>query len=167
MFSILAKTHVLFAFFSIITIVSGSGGHRAAHTRLHLRHRQSAQGLVLAATGSLTGIGLSSTCERVLYQTVSCNEFVGTFRTPAYRGYLGDNDFTASVCSSTCGTSLSIAHTRILGACASTPNLSTGYPVVSLIDSLRGGWNETCLKDPTSGTWCDSQLLSIRYPVCH
>jgi hypothetical protein len=155
---------------NLFTVVSASsihGGHRAAHSRLHLQHRQSATGFPLAATGSLSGYGLASACERVLYQTVSCDSYVASFVTPAYRASLGDDDFTALVCSPTCAKSLEITHTRILGVCASSPNLFSGYPVVSLVDSVRGGWKETCLRDAASGKWCNGQLhqIAVQFPT--
>lgn len=160
MFSIFKMPITLICLVNFLLTASASsihGGHRAAHSRIHLSHRQTATGFPLAVTGSLSSYGLASACERVLYQTISCDSFISSFSAPAYRGSLGDADFTALVCSTTCGTSLSITHSRIAGACATTPILFLGYPVVSLVDSLWGGWNETCLKDTASGKNCNGQ----------
>jgi hypothetical protein len=158
--TIMPITLICLVHFLLAVNVSASsihGDHRAAHNRRNLLQRQSTTGFPLAATGSLSGNGLSSACERVLYQNVSCDSFVASLQTPAYRGSLGDSDFTATVCSTTCGTSLSITRSRIMGACASTPDIFSGYPAVALVDRLLGGWNETCLKDKTSGKYCNGQ----------
>ncbi|OAL56199.1 hypothetical protein IQ07DRAFT_497578 [Pyrenochaeta sp. DS3sAY3a] len=136
------------------------GGALPAHSRLHLYQRQSVTGFPLAEAGSLSGYSLSSACEQLLYQTIPCDSFVASFTTPTYHGNLGDADFTALVCSATCGKALSTMHRRLLGACVATPKLFSGFPVVSLVDSLWGGWNETCLQDTTSGKYCNDIIDS-------
>ncbi|KXH50735.1 hypothetical protein CSIM01_01584 [Colletotrichum simmondsii] len=122
-----------------------------------LAQRQTATGFQLAAQGTLSGFGLTSACESVLYQTINCDVYVRNLGEKVYHGTPGDKAFTDTVCSATCSTALSTARRRIAGSCASTPELFQGYPVLSLIDSVTSGWNETCLKD-TDGAYCNAKI---------
>lgn len=122
-----------------------------------LAQRQTATGFQLAAQGTLSGFGLTSACEAVLYQTINCDVYVRNLGEKVYHGTPGDKAFTDTVCSATCSTALSTARRRIAGSCASTPELFQGYPLLSLIDSVTSGWNETCLKD-TDGAYCNGEL---------
>ncbi|KAK3302812.1 uncharacterized protein B0T15DRAFT_371689, partial [Chaetomium strumarium] len=111
----------------------------------------------LTAQDTLAGFGLSSACELVLYQPISCDPYVKTLGSKAYHGSPGDKAFTDTVCSATCSTALGVARRRITTACAATPNLFPGYPVIAVIDSVVSGWNETCLKD-TDGEYCNAKI---------
>ena len=144
---------------------STRGGHHAhSHYQDRTFTRQAGSGFALAEKGSLASNTLSSTCEQVLYQTLACDSYVASLSAPRYHGSLGDDAFTAEVCAAGCGTSLSIMRRRIVGACASTPELFSGYPVLALLDSVWGGWNETCLKDTITGRNCNGGwLLEIDY----
>ncbi|KAK2042619.1 hypothetical protein LZ31DRAFT_500396 [Colletotrichum somersetense] len=122
-----------------------------------LSPRQTAGGLQLAAQGTFAGFGLASSCEQVLYQTINCDPYVRNLGQKVYHGSPGDKAFTDTVCSTTCATALSTARRRIVGSCTSTPELFQGYPVLSLIDSITSGWNETCLKD-TDGAYCNAKI---------
>jgi hypothetical protein len=144
---------------------SSEGGHyKHSHHHPRLSTRQAASGFVLAEKGSLASYKLSSTCEQVVYQTLACDSYVSSLSSPRYHGSLGDNEFTAEVCAPACGTSLANMRRRILGACASTPELFPGYPVLTLVDSVLGGWNETCLKDTTTGKNCNGEWLHQNSP---
>ena len=55
-----------------------------------------------------------------------------------------------------------------MGACAQTPDLFPGYPVLAMIDPVVSGWNETCLKD-TDGGYCNGECPysdEIFWPFC-
>lgn len=122
-----------------------------------LSARQAANTFQLAAQGTLAGFGLASTCEGVLYQAINCDPYVKTLGLKAYHGSPGDKAFTDTVCSTTCSTALTNARRRITGACAASPNLFPGYPVLAMIDSIISGWDETCLKD-TDGGYCNGDI---------
>jgi hypothetical protein len=127
--------------------------------------RQAAgQTFQLAAEGSLAQFGLSSVCEGVLYQSINCNPYVKTLGHKTYHGSPGDKTFTDTVCAATCSTALVNVQRRIAGACAASPNLFPGYPVLAMIDSVITGWNETCFKD-TDGQYCNGR--SIRADGAH
>ncbi|KAI0112109.1 hypothetical protein GGR51DRAFT_547171 [Nemania sp. FL0031] len=113
-------------------------------------------GFQLGQSPKFSGFGLASSCEQVLYQTIACDSYVLNLGQRVYHGALGDTGLTDAVCAATCATALTAARRRIAGACASTPDLFTGYPVLSLIDSIQAGWNETCLKDTETGKYCNA-----------
>ncbi|KAM5467138.1 hypothetical protein MauCBS54593_005760 [Microsporum audouinii] len=117
-------------------------------------------GFQLAKTGTLTGVGLTPTCEQVLYQNITCDPFVSTLGVMGYHGSLQDAALTDSVCPPACGNALKTARRRILGACAQSPEIVPGYPVVALLDTVYIGWNETCLKDSTSSKYCNDIIES-------
>jgi hypothetical protein len=118
-----------------------------------LNRRQNTIGLTLVADGAVKGAGLSATCEQVLYQNINCNNFTSTLDEPKYHHSLNDTALTDSVCASTCGIALATARRRISSACASTPELFPGFPVLALID--------TCLKDNTTSAFCNGKFTVI------
>lgn len=122
----------------------------------------------IAPTGAFAGLGLAATCESVLYQSINCNPYVLNLGQKVYHGSPGNKTFTDTVCSSTCWTALQTARRRIVGACAQTPDLFPGYPVLAMIDPVVSGWNETCLKD-TDGGYCNGECPysdEIFWPFC-
>ena len=56
-----------------------------------------------------------------------------TFQQKAYHGSLEGLGLTEKGCWASCSTSLTTARRRVAGACASTPNLYDGYPVLRLV----------------------------------
>lgn len=152
-------------FFTFILSASAYSTHSRhdafGHHHFRLFGRQAPSGFALAEKGSLASYKLDSTCEQVLYQTLTCDSYVASLGAPRYHGSLGDNEFTATVCAASCGSSLANIHRRVVGACASTPELFSGYPVVALVDSIWGGWNETCLKDTATGKNCNGVLSHL------
>lgn len=111
---------------------------------------------------------LSSTCQQVLQQTIGCDDYVAGLGDKTYHGSLGDPTLTNSVCTATCEKALVTTRRRISGACASTPDIIPGYPVISLIESVITGWNETCLKDTATGKYCNGmcKLVKISFLRC-
>lgn len=141
-------------------IVVGGEARVPPNTAPGLSTRQATAGFRLAPVGNLAGMGLNPTCEQVLYQEIQCDPVVAGLSARVWHGTLGDRSFTDSVCSASCSTALSTAQRRIQGACASTPDLVPGYPVVSLVDAVRTGWNETCLKDEETGAYCNGMCIT-------
>lgn len=45
--------------------------------------------------------------------------------------------------------------------CAGSPNLLPGMAVVSIIDSILTGWEETCLKDEQPGDCCNRESVPM------
>ncbi|KAL1641021.1 hypothetical protein SLS58_006463 [Diplodia intermedia] len=115
----------------------------------------------LTPTGSLSGLGLDATCEQVLYQNVTCDDYVSSLGEKAYHNGLNDTSLANSVCDSSCGNSLKTMQRRVAGACANTPEMLPGYPVLALVDSIYTGWNETCIKDNATESFCNGKFLPL------
>ncbi|KAM6540449.1 hypothetical protein FALCPG4_002161 [Fusarium falciforme] len=118
--------------------------------------------LRLAPEGKFAGMGLDPGCESVLYQELNCPVLVGELGTTSYHGTIGDKATTDAACAAACSTALSTARRRIVGACAKTPDLVPGYPIVALVDSIQTGWNETCQKDKETGQYCNTLIDSFK-----
>jgi hypothetical protein len=147
----------LFASCLSSSLVSAAAASVWLPTPDSLSARQTASTFQLAATGTLAGLGLTSACEAVLYQSINCVPYVKSLGLKVYHRSPGDKAFTDTVCPATCSAALATARRRITGSCATTPNLFPGYPVIALIDSVTSGWNETCLKD-TDGGYCNGKI---------
>lgn len=100
---------------------------------------------------------LGSTCQQVLQQVIKCEEYVANLGLKEYHGLVPDGVLADEVCKVTCEISLTTARRRILGACSSTPELAPGYSLLALVDSIIYGWNETCLRDKSTGNYCNGE----------
>ena len=112
-------------------------------------------GFPIASKAILDGASINSECKSVLLRNVSCDLSVQTLGGQFYHGSLGDASLTAEACSSRCAESLAFHHHRIVSSCGTDTVLSPGFPIVSLIDKIWGGWNETCVMDLKSGKYCN------------
>ncbi|EXU95641.1 LysM domain protein [Metarhizium robertsii] len=119
-----------------------------------------ANGFRLVDNGLPGFSGLGSTCRQVLQQVIKCEEYVANLGLKEYHGLVPDGVLADEVCKATCEISLTTARRRILGACSSTPELAPGYPLLALVDSIIYGWNETCLRDKSTGKYCNDILES-------
>jgi hypothetical protein len=117
---------------------------------------------------------VAATCLGVLKQTINCEEAVADLGQRQYHGSLESITITNGACVASCRTALTTARRRIEGACAETPEVLPGMTVLSFIDSIITGWDETCLKD-TSGEYCNSEqafqifrtlLVAILISIC-
>lgn len=129
----------------------------ASGATLGSRQTASPVGFPLFAKGTLSNLGLPPACESVLYSTVQCDSLVKSFGSASYRGSLGDADLTNAVCDARCSTSLATIHRLAARTCTST-ELLPGLPTLSLVDSIWGGWNETCIFDPTTKKNCNGEF---------
>ncbi len=118
-------------------------------------------GFQLFQEGTLAGAGLTPVCETACYQVIKCDDIVSTFGVALSSEQLdgGNTTVEVSVCASSCGTALSEFHDSIANACAASPNLVAGAPLISAIDSLWSGWNETCLVDISTGKLCNGKQI--------
>jgi hypothetical protein len=114
-----------------------------------------AGGFPVAPDWVLEGTLLDSNCKGVLQQPINCDEYVAELGEKEYHGSLDDAKLTDNVCAATCDRALTTAQRRIAGACAKTPEMSPGVPVSSLLDPIIAGFKETCLKDETTGEYCN------------
>jgi len=114
----------------------------------------------LASTGSLASTALDANCQQILYQNITCDETISLLGERVYHPGLNNAALTTSLCAASCETSLKTARRRVAEACAKTPELTPGYPVLSMVDAIYAGWNETCLKDPSTSSYCNGKSCS-------
>ena len=106
---------------------------------------------------------LDATCLQVLQQKINCEEAVADLGVREYHGSLEDAALTDAVCAASCKTALTTARRRMAGACAKTPDVLPGMTVLSFIDSIITGWDETCLKDEESGEYCNGAYIYLSF----
>ncbi|KAL5344790.1 hypothetical protein ACLOAV_010187 [Pseudogymnoascus australis] len=93
---------------------------------------------------------VAATCLGVLKQTINCDEVVADLGQRQYHGSLESVTITNGACVASC----------VWGACTETPEVLPGMTVLSFIDSIITGWDETCLKD-TSGEYCNNIIDAL------
>ncbi|OIW28355.1 pectin lyase-like protein, partial [Coniochaeta ligniaria NRRL 30616] len=111
--------------------------------------------------GSLADAGLTTACEAAMYQTLKCDVSAKALLSDGYQGNVGNATALSLMCDPDCYDSLRYLHGSIVSACASTPELLPGWPLVGFADMVWAHWNETCFKDPTTGQFCDSVLSAF------
>ncbi|KAL4864806.1 pectin lyase fold/virulence factor [Aspergillus spectabilis] len=116
-------------------------------------------GFELFERGSLDGIELPATCIESLYQTVYCDNTIWEMRDATYHGILGDEVLTDSVCDAGCQRSLAQAHTGIAARCGES-DIIPGLPAISVVERLWWQYNDTCLKDVTTGRYCNDIIAT-------
>jgi hypothetical protein len=144
---LVSKTLLLLSATSLVTagILHGHGGAHATRPYF-VSSRAVFQGFRISETDSLKDLGLGDTCEQVLYQSLKCDDYVARFSSSSYHRSLNDQALTTSVCDKSCQGALTTFSRRANVACAGK-ELFPGYPVAALIDTIWGGWNETCVFD--------------------
>jgi hypothetical protein len=141
------KLSLLLSAASLVTAGTLHGHGRVHASRSHsVSSRAVFQGFQVAETDSLKDLGLGETCENLLYQTLKCDDYVARFMSPSYHRSLNDQALTTSVCDKSCQGSFSALSRRVNNECAGK-ELFPGYPAAALIDTIWGGWNETCVFD--------------------
>ncbi|KAI3194501.1 CAZyme family GH55 [Penicillium roqueforti] len=105
--------------------------------------------------------GLPDSCKTSLTQLVGCDSYARLFLAESYRGSLGNDTLTESVCDESCGVSLKRWFDNVASDCK-------GYNVSDSAATKYGGqiwsgWNETCLKDTRTGEYCND--LISEYPA--
>jgi hypothetical protein len=120
------------------------------------------RGFQLYDADAFEGQGLSVTCKTALLQSIKCDPYLIRFQEPAYRGSLGDLEWTDRVCDAGCGTSLKHWYDNVALACA-------GHTLRNAVPTKQGGtiwagYNETCVKDQTTDRYCNgtSSMLSTQ-----
>lgn len=95
-------------------------------------------------------------CEQALTSVVKCNDYTLRFQSNIYRGSLDNDTLTASVCDEGCGTSLKKWFTAVTKACGGSSD-NTELPWQYAGGQIWAGWNETCLKDKNSASYCNGK----------
>ncbi|CAI6036487.1 unnamed protein product [Clonostachys chloroleuca] len=105
---------------------------------------------------------LDSNCQRAAKQLIKCHEGVDELGRREYHGSLGDSGLTDLICAPSCKQALVTARENIEMTCAGSPNLLPCMAVVSIIDSILTGWEETCLKDEQPGDCCNHIIDALQ-----
>ncbi|KAL6229017.1 pectate lyase superfamily protein-domain-containing protein [Aspergillus navahoensis] len=103
--------------------------------------------------------GLPNACQTSLTQLVKCDPYATMFLDNKYRGSLNNMSLTDSVCNDSCGASLQSWFHNIETNCADY-NVS-GSAATKYSGQVWSGWNRTCLKDPTSGEYCNNEIAGF------
>ncbi|KAH6696865.1 pectate lyase superfamily protein-domain-containing protein [Plectosphaerella plurivora] len=106
-------------------------------------------------------VSLSDNCKMALTERIECHEEVQTFQSLGFRASLENQTLTDLVCQASCGTSLEdyVSNVRrfcgnaMVKALASSPHLYGSR--------MHAGFNETCLKDKTTGRYCNDVIAEF------
>lgn len=99
---------------------------------------------------------IDGTCEQALTSLIACDDHTLSFQSNSYRGSLDNDTLTASVCDPSCGASLEDWFTSVTKACSSSRDDAT-LPWQYAGGRIWAGWNETCLKDSHSDSYCNGK----------
>ncbi|OJJ99923.1 carbohydrate-binding module family 50 protein [Aspergillus aculeatus ATCC 16872] len=138
--------------------------HRAehqAHPRTADSDNASSTSVSMFPNGTLSGLGLSSTCENALYQTLDCNDAVSLIDTDDYSDSLDNATLTALICASSCEASIAQLHDSVSANCGSSAELIPGMSFLALVDQFWSSWNQSCFVDPTTGENCNDEIASF------
>lgn len=118
---------------------------------------------VFAQSGSFTlydaedlDVTYGTACINSLSAPIGCNEYMRTMTALGYRSSLGNVSFTDEICSADCSSSLSTWFNSVARDCAgkeldgSVPQKLGGY--------MWAGYNETCIKDPRTKSYCNGEF---------
>jgi hypothetical protein len=99
---------------------------------------------------------LTSTCITALTGVIKCDSYLLRFQQPSIHGSLDNATLTDSVCDAACGTSLKSWFDTVSLSC-SGQNITGALPT-KVGGYIYQGYNETCLKDPTTGDYCSGKF---------
>jgi hypothetical protein len=116
-------------------------------------------GFKLYDTDDLLQAGVPTACQTALGSTIKCSgELVG-WQNSRYFGLLGNTSLTDMVCDTGCGTSLKTWFDTVSINCR-------GYNITGAHPTLFGGtiwqgYNETCLKDQSTSSYCNGMSIPL------
>lgn len=132
----------------------------------HLMVRQDASsnssafaGYQIYTNDSLSLNNINDTCQTALTGLVYCDDYTLGFQSDQYRGSLSNDSLTASVCDPGCATSLQSWFTNVANNCDIDEDDDLPWQYAG--GKIWAGYNETCLKDPDSGSYCNGMISNI------
>ncbi|RAH47432.1 LysM peptidoglycan-binding domain-containing protein [Aspergillus brunneoviolaceus CBS 621.78] len=150
---------------------TGQATHYNSHAYLHAAVHHSVRRIAdsdpttgevsMFQNGSLASLGLTTTCEEALYQSVACDPAISSLTSDDYLGSFDNATLTALVCASSCEKSIKQLQSSVLTGCGDEAGLIPGLPFVGLVDMLWANWNQSCFMDPTTGENCNDQIASF------
>lgn len=69
-----------------------------------------------------------------------------------------------ALCAPACEQSILSYRSKVISACKNDPQPFDGLPAQYFIDVIWASYNLTCLKDPKSGSYCNSRVVSALSP---
>jgi hypothetical protein len=111
---------------------------------------------------SLQDARLSAPCTAALSGLIRCDTYTQNFQNPSYRGSLNAT-LAESVCDSGCGISLQNWFASVSHSCQG--QLLDGVSSTKVGGFIWAGYNETCLKDPKTGLYCNGKYARALYLV--
>ncbi|KAF7343654.1 hypothetical protein MSAN_01986300 [Mycena sanguinolenta] len=100
-------------------------------------------------------------CVTALMATIECNS---TIPLMGISSALFDDSDLSMVCTSTCASSLASYRANVVSACAGytmvlDTSTNTSYAPTLAVDSISGPYTVQCLKDPTTGDFCEDVIV--------
>lgn len=115
-------------------------------------------GYALYTAADLNSTNATSQCRLVLEATINCYNATMAWRSePQYHGSLNDSNSQAAVCDPSCPSSLT-AYINRVGRICKTWSFASGAPAALAANYIYYGWNETCSKDPRTGSYCNDVI---------
>ncbi|CAG9998333.1 unnamed protein product [Clonostachys byssicola] len=103
-------------------------------------------------------------CNTALTQRIDCESTVEGFAKVSHHGTLGNDTLTDLVCQTGCGKSLKSWYDNVESSCSGY-KLDNGALPVLLGARMYAGYNETCLKDESTGRYCND--IISEFTVVH
>lgn len=100
---------------------------------------------------------ITKTCRTAVTQRIDCHSLYLEWVRPTYHGTFFDGQFNQDLCDTGCKRSLQNWFGTVELACAGQ-NITGALPTL-LGGYLYQGYNETCLKDTTTGKYCNGNPL--------
>jgi hypothetical protein len=104
------------------------------------------------------------TCRTALTQLIVCDPLVESFSQHEYHGSLSNDTVTNSVCDAGCGASLQSWFDNVEEACDGS-TLDDGSLPTLLGGRMLNAYREVCLKDTTSGEYCNGRISNTPPPA--
>jgi hypothetical protein len=111
---------------------------------------------------TLSGLGLSSSCEQSLSQKIYCDDAVSFMNSNSYAGNFDNSTLTALVCADECDASIADLHDAVAINCGASAAYMPGLTFLSLVDQVWSNWNKTCFVDPTTGQNCNGKRCTYK-----
>ncbi|KAK2731146.1 hypothetical protein FQN57_003634 [Myotisia sp. PD_48] len=111
-------------------------------------------GFHLYVNNTLTDI--TKVCRTAVTQRIDCHSIYLQWQTPIYHGIFESDEITNVICEEDCKKSLKNWFETVEFACAGQ-NITGAVPTI-LGGFLYQGYNETCLKDTTTGKYCNNVI---------
>lgn len=97
---------------------------------------------------------LSGPCVTSLNAQLSCDPQVQTLMLQDAYGPLGNETVQDILCRASCGTDLTNYISSVSSSCANDAEILPGRPLTWWGDSAYAAWNQFCLKDSATGSYC-------------